>query len=877
MRLESIVIQDFRKLVDRLVIDGLEPGLNLICGPNEAGKSTIAEAVRTIFLERYKVTGLGALVPATRPDGLPTVEVRFEIGGVEHHLVKQFVKRQRCSLTVGAQRFDGDEAEEALAKLIGFSRTERGTSRPENAGIPGLLWVRQGQTGEVRDPGGHASTYIREALTKLVGGETPGGDDDALIEAVQQALFKLRTERTRKSTGELAAVEADLARYREERQALEQQIRDFEDDTTRLGRLQADYERAQTARPWEAMREKAAAAMARAQAFETLQQAHEQLAQKLKVVTVEHQALLDKEQLAAELEASVVRDREAHAQARAAAERADATHARAQAAVEAAQRASDDAQKQLAQAEAAERGAELKAQQETQRAEISRLETALANALACSEKLEALTREAALVEIDAKRLKRLGEVCDQRLPLQARRDAALTRIEYRLTGTITIDGAPLQGEGIVRLDGEKTVVLPGLGELTIVPGVSDLSGVLAQLHALDAEHARLIHELGIANHAEGVARHARWRALCAERDGHAQVLGAHAPNGLERLRSELGAARGRLAATLQRLAALEDVTLALPVADARAAAEAARMQLERARAALLESSSEKATSAAYTRGLAERLAANEARLQDPAFLAERQQRQAALVEKHAYIGEYTRNLQASRQRIEDAKRDDPRAEADRYARSASLAQDEQLERQRTIGALRARLETLGGTGIGERLAQTVASIEQAEARYAELSLRADALSLLESVLVEERDSAIATLRKPLTERVDHYLRRVFPSAALAVDDALAPTGLLRGANVERLDSLSYGTQEQLGLLARLAYADLLKAAGRPTLLLFDDAVVHTDDERRDGIKRALLDAATRHQILVFTCHPSVWSDLGVKQRHLEEMKAASRV
>jgi recombinational DNA repair ATPase RecF len=128
----------------------------------------------------------------------------------------------------------------------------------------------------------------------------------------------------------------------------------------------------------------------------------------------------------------------------------------------------------------------------------------------------------------------------------------------------------------------------------------------------------------------------------------------------------------------------------------------------------------------------------------------------------------------------------------------------------------------------------------------------------------------------LTDRVGHYLKRVFPTGALAVDDGLAPTGLQRGTQVETLDSLSYGTQEQLGLLTRLAYADLLKAAGKPTLLLFDDAVVHTDDERHDGIKRALLDAATRHQILVFTCHPSAWSDLGVKQRHLEDLKAASR-
>jgi hypothetical protein len=53
-------------------------------------------------------------------------------------------------------------------------------------------------------------------------------------------------------------------------------------------------------------------------------------------------------------------------------------------------------------------------------------------------------------------------------------------------------------------------------------------------------------------------------------------------------------------------------------------------------------------------------------------------------------------------------------------------------------------------------------------------------------------------------------------------------------------------------------------------------VVHTDDARRDAIKRALLDAAMRHQILVFTCHSSAWADMEIKQQHMDDLKAASR-
>jgi uncharacterized protein YhaN len=75
----------------------------------------------------------------------------------------------------------------------------------------------------------------------------------------------------------------------------------------------------------------------------------------------------------------------------------------------------------------------------------------------------------------------------------------------------------------------------------------------------------------------------------------------------------------------------------------------------------------------------------------------------------------------------------------------------------------------------------------------------------------------------------------------------------------------------MGVVARLAYADLLKEAGKPTLLILDDALVHTDRNRLDQMKRVLYDAASRHQILVFSCHPQAWQDLGVAARELSQV------
>jgi uncharacterized protein YhaN len=74
----------------------------------------------------------------------------------------------------------------------------------------------------------------------------------------------------------------------------------------------------------------------------------------------------------------------------------------------------------------------------------------------------------------------------------------------------------------------------------------------------------------------------------------------------------------------------------------------------------------------------------------------------------------------------------------------------------------------------------------------------------------------------------------------------------------------------------LAYADMLQEAGRPTLIILDDALVHSDPQRLAQMKRILFDAGTRHQILLFTCHPDNWRDLGVSARELGGMKQAQQ-
>src|SRR5690606_17890465 len=112
VKLTSIRLSEFRRFASTLEIDDLEPGLNLFTGPNEAGKSTIAAAVRAAFLERYNTTKLGDFLPHGLAGARPAVELEFGWQGRTYRLTKAFMTKSRCELVIdGAERLDGEAAQ----------------------------------------------------------------------------------------------------------------------------------------------------------------------------------------------------------------------------------------------------------------------------------------------------------------------------------------------------------------------------------------------------------------------------------------------------------------------------------------------------------------------------------------------------------------------------------------------------------------------------------------------------------------------------------------------------------------------------------------------------------------------------------------------
>lgn len=135
------------------------------------------------------------------------------------------------------------------------------------------------------------------------------------------------------------------------------------------------------------------------------------------------------------------------------------------------------------------------------------------------------------------------------------------------------------------------------------------------------------------------------------------------------------------------------------------------------------------------------------------------------------------------------------------------------------------------------------------------------LALLLKVLREAQQDAARRYLEPVTRRMAPYVRRLLPSASLAFGESLKPERLTRSGREEAAEMLSKGTQEQLAILTRIAFADLLIAKGKPASLVLDDALVFADDDRFDIMMEILGEAAQRMQVVILSCRASAYRAL----------------
>ncbi|HSV81592.1 MAG TPA: AAA family ATPase [Ramlibacter sp.] len=874
MKIKTIRVEGFKRFRDAFTLDQLSEGVNLIAAPNGSGKSTLAEAVRVGFQERHRTASLGEmLAPWTQPGASPSVQIEFLHDGKQYRVAKTFGGKKSCTLDIEGRAVTGEDAEQALAEMFSFSYAGKGVSKPEHQGVPGLLWVRQGAAGEIGTPVASAHEYIRRALGDDMG-ELAATAGDRVIERVEGELGGLLT-RGGKPTGEYARQLEQLAAKQDELTAIETNIVEYETAVDRFGSLQARHAEGARDKPWERQREEAKSLEEQLQALAAIER--QRAERDLERQVAEGRVVQCTEQLGAfDLDDKSVQERAEELQAAQARDGQTLEQVRsAEAALKSAQEADAAAREKAVLARhAAARQSHLD-QQKAANARRTQLERQISGIAEHQAELARHQAEPARLAAFAGAGKKLQTAEATLVTARARLEAVSTRLEYDLrNGGVRLGGAMLVGAGTRTLSEPAEIEIDGVGTIRVLPGAQDLSELQAECNRAQRVLSNALQAMGVTSVEDARRGEDDLRAAQAKVKQLEVLVAGLAPEGVDALRAEARKAEGDEKRHAEALSALPPgVDPGISVAAAEAEEQVTQKSLRDAQAAHERAREEAGGAQAQLRIAKRELEAAQARISAPGREDRRRLVQRELLAARAECEEKLEGVRQLDEQLKAARPDQLRLDIQRLAKSASALE----AAHSTVGAelthLAGQLQAKGALGLQEDAASLRDKIARLERQVAERSGRAAALTHLLAVLTEKRAEVARGIRAPLQLHMNHYLGIQFPGMRIDLDDALRPARITRsgqhGAETGSFEELSGGEREQLGIIARLAYADLLKNAGKPTLIMLDDSLVNSDLVRLAGMKRVLYDAAQRHQILIFTCHQENWLDMGVAPRTLQ--------
>lgn len=870
MRFERLELRHFRGIVEASV-PFAPSGVTLVTGPNEAGKSTLVQAIDLLFdaLDDSKTKEVRNVQPRGQDVG-PEVALELSIGDLRITYAKRWSVRPYTTLHVDRpdgrhEDLTGREAHKRAEELL-------------KAHVDLALWraVRLDQGEALSLPSFKSSTSLVHALDAAAGGT--GGGDDTLLAKAEAELGRYRTSSRQKATGELAAAlsaeQAAKAKLAEAEYAYEQTQQasaEIERNEHKLGALERSIVELS------ARAEEARATLAQRQAAE---EAHQRAAQAATTTQAELDRAIERAKARQELserldrlEQGLVHLEEEVARAKAESERSASERDTSQGALATATQRRQGLDAEVRALERARQRLELTRREEELAARLARVEAAEAERDQAQAELSAL----AIDESTLERLRRAEAAADQ---ARVRHEAAspTVAVEARTPLVLHVDGQARSLDTEARWEQvapEGIVIdLEDLARVAVRPGATATAEALA---AAERALGQALEAAGASSVKEAEERARRQREVLQRLEGartRAEEATRPEPS-TEALRQALGQVRAELAVPDQDVPTEARSWPTTPEA-LRTALEAARAEAEQARQA--ESSAEVTATVLREAAQAalEALSAREGERRNQAREVERTRNQLA-AERAATPDEALEvAVRAAKHRHDEAAEVARQAgarlaESDPFAtkkaQHAVAAVDETRHAatalQGKLEAERHHLSRALSRGNAEKRTEAERSARAAEQLRVRLEQRAAAAALLVVTLRRHRDEAQRRYRRPLADQLRQWARTVLdePVDAVELDENLGLQSLTRRGVTLPVETLSAGTREQLGLLLRLAAATLAAPTGGVPVIL-DDALGYSDAERIAGLLTVLALAARQLQVIVLSAHPERYAGLG---------------
>ncbi len=890
MRIHSLVIDNVRAVEHLELTDLPDTGVILIHGDNEAGKSTILDALDAVLTIKHDSTAqkIRVLYPKGR-DEQPEVTLGATIGPYTFTVHKRFGKgaKGKAELIITAPRREeltGEHAHNRLGEILAehvdqelfdalFLRQGAFTETISAAGIPSFTRALESSGTDGAATGTPADAALDDSgLMQRVEAEfsryfTGKGNDKQVLTnadkdvaeaeaAVREAEVQL--ESYERDVDEFAQCEATMAEIEAELPAAEEELAQREEEAAAASELAGKLETA---------REKADRAAVDVERAEddlerraALASRAEELDTELASITEDLEPARERDRLEAE---NLAAKEQAHAEAR---------------------EAEKTAREKLAAAEKASAAAQASVRLDELAAAVKRLDEADAEIA----RLRGTVPDRPVTDDDVRAL----ENAANEVALQQRlRDAAAARVDITAPdGTaITVDGDERILSGGADSDsGSGSVALHegtqlGIGGVTLTyraaAGTDTASDALEDA---EAELERLSAAIGCGDVAEARTLRDSHRdaaaALAAARDRRLDILGSRDADELRHeharaaeLAGETDSAPADTLSVDDAQAAVEDARTGVEEAAQKVhdlALELVQLRTKPEHAALVALEAKIAGMTSTAEGARADLAAAREKADDDALATARDTaRSASEAAAQAVLTVAEEVAQADPEQAE-ALRDGARNRVGNLTKRYNTARDRRLQLESRVTS---------AEGEGEKLEHARAALEVARVGRDRLRRKANAVKLLHETLVAHRDAARAKYAAPFARSLQRYASQVFgPGTEFELDDALrVHTRTVDGTTID-LAQLSGGAKEQMALLTRFAIADMVAGGGEAETtvpVVVDDALGATDPQRLARMNALFSQVGENSQVFVLTCFPQRFDRVAAaRSSSIQELK-----
>jgi len=894
MKIRSIALNQFKKFTTPMCLDDIGDGLNVVVGPNEMGKSTLLDALRAALFEKYssKAQPITAL-QNDRNQAAPVVELAFEVEDEIYRIRKRFVKKPYAHLFCpDGRKLEGDEAEDTLRDLLGFDEPGKTGARPETLGMWNVLWVQQGQSFGAVDLPDSARSNLHSALESEVGEVLGGKRGRALPDAVDKQLAELVTSTGRPRgdykdlIDEVETLRSGLEELQNRRSDLSKTMEDLEAAQDTLARLSSGEQDQNDKEELDAARTRHGEL---AKLESRIEAATTDVELKKRNLEQAEQALADRRTLKKQIEA----DAKAVEAAKAKLDEVRQTDQELRKQVEGLRKDTKEVEDGVTQADKAVSMARRVLTAVQREGRIRELQERYEKAHEAEKKQRAAQQGATAILVTDEKIETIRDAAKKLETARALLSAAATLVAFDMPtdrlSRIEVDGTVLAADqtSVEAVEG-TTITIPDYGSILVQPAIKDRDKLIAQQREANDALKAALEECGVKSIDAAEEQLAKRDKLLRDAELARQEAALHAPAtddydaGAEPLADHIAGLKTILERELTDLGieSLPSEKEAEQVlASAQEGTEEARDAQTTARAALVGPEEEMGR-------LQTELGSVKTRFEDGKERLEKLKNGLAEAEEQTSDDDLDAAVSAARKALADQEKAVSELEAQREgetlpqlaARISRLdkalqdRRDKRTNLKERIAGLRSHIEALEGAGLDEAIQQKEREIELADDQRQRYEREVAVLSLLLSTLRSAETEAKERYLSPVLNRVRPYLQLLFPGAEIAIDENLHIVGVVRENGYEEsFEHLSMGTQEQIAVLVRLAFAEMLVEQGHPATVVLDDALVFSDDRRIGRMFDILNMVGQQVQIIVLTCREQLFEGVGGKHLSMKSV------